>query len=576
MKRRICALLLGLLLLGLGTIALGEGADPSLAKIWDVGVYTDVREDGSDVLSFLDPGVDRVRVPANLDDTQFFTETYAETNSRVKTVVYDGMTTIPRSWRLEYLYNLERIEIGASVREIELLLSSAPGVKEFVVDAGNPIFQSIDGVVYSKDGKELVLVPPALEKVVFVVPEGTERIADGAFYHNDTIKSISLPASMSVLSEGAFRRCLSLETVSMPLTLQAIGPSAFYECVSLERIVIPKGVKSIGAGAFVGCERLREIVIPGANTLTEPGAINSVAMDIAIYAPEGSWAHRWAQACGMRWAVPGGQPVQLTPSRGATAVVNNLDRKDTLALYQASSRDSTRLANLENGTTLELLGWDGGWAHVVYGNMTGYVQAGTRPALLEADGRTARKLSPGEVYKMPEDCLLMLMDPLTDLVSIQCDVSGTFPTVYVQDGISYDSERWVYGYTMPLRGAADFDFYDTSYITPIALMGEWAFVIHPRYDNYCYVVLEEYKPLTKDTSGREFGLVYNPDYRDRLNFRDRPSKNGNLLGKYFNGTQMEILGREGEWLHVVIGGQKGYVLSEFVKVVERNDWEWGY
>lgn len=571
MKRLTCLALFGLLLLSLGAFAQGEGADPTIARIWDEGVFTDVRTDGSDVLAFLDPGIDRVRVPENLDESQFFAAAYAETNSRVKTVAFEGMEKVPSAWNLVRLPNLERIEFGAEVRFFELSLNAVPGVKAFWVDPANPLFQSIDGVVYSKDGKELVLFPPA-KGPIYAIPEGTERISRNAFFYNDALKSISLPLTMTTIGERAFQRCLALETVSLPLTLEEIGEGAFYECISLERLVLPKSVQTIGDYAFVGCEKLRELVIPNAKTAVAPGAINSVAKDIAIYAPEASWAHRWAQACGMKWAVPGGQAVQLKPSRGAAAVVNNANRNDTLALYQEASKDSPKLANLENGTILELLRWDGSWAHVVYGKSTGYVHAGTKPSLLDADGHTSRKLSPGEVYKMPADCLLMLMDPLTDLVSIQCDVSMWLETEYEYYGDDYAS-----AYNWPSRtGTPGLTLYDISYITPVTILGEWAFLSNPDYNYYCYVPLGKYGPLTQDTSGREFGIVYNPDFRDRLNFRDRASKNGNLLGKYFNGTQMEILGRDGEWLHVEIGGQKGYVLAEFVKVVEQNEWTWGY
>jgi len=51
---------------------------------------------------------------------------------------------------------------------------------------------------------------------------------------------------------------------------------------------------------------------------------------------------------------------------------------------------------------------------------------------------------------------------------------------------------------------------------------------------------------------------------DGLNLRAEPSREGALLGEYTRGETLEIVGEPGEWVHVRIGGQDGYMLAEYV------------
>ena len=52
-------------------------------------------------------------------------------------------------------------------------------------------------------------------------------------------------------------------------------------------------------------------------------------------------------------------------------------------------------------------------------------------------------------------------------------------------------------------------------------------------------------------------VVNNPIPTDRLRLRDAPG--GKELGRYYNGTPVQVLGEEGEWSHVRIGHVEGYI-----------------
>ena len=100
------------------------------------------------------------------------------------------------------------------------------------VDPNNEYYKSIDGVLYSKDGKTLIQYPIGKEDTSFVIPSGVTNIDWNAFYN-----------------------CLSLTSVEIPNGVTSIGYDAFGNCSNLTKIVIPNSVTYMDI-AFYGCERL--------------------------------------------------------------------------------------------------------------------------------------------------------------------------------------------------------------------------------------------------------------------------------------------------------------------------------
>ena len=63
-------------------------------------------------------------------------------------------------------------------------------------------------------------------------------------------------------------------------------------------------------------------------------------------------------------------------------------------------------------------------------------------------------------------------------------------------------------------------------------------------------------------------VVNNPIATDRLRLRDAPG--GKELGRYYNGTPVQILGEDGEWSHVRIGHVEGYMMSAYLAPGDRG------
>lgn len=62
----------------------------------------------------------------------------------------------------------------------------------------------------------------------------------------------------------------------------------------------------------------------------------------------------------------------------------------------------------------------------------------------------------------------------------------------------------------------------------------------------------------------DVAYVINPKPEDRLHLRDKPSGDGESLGKYYTGTVVEVLGQNGDYSNVRVGNQRGYMLREFL------------
>ena len=95
-----------------------------------------------------------------------------------------------------------------------------------------------------------------------VVPSEVEVIAEKAFYHNMSIRSLILQEGVKVIHDEAFYLCKALTYVRLPSTLTRVGQSAFYSCKALETVDIKNGLTTIDYYAFGRCVALKQINIP--------------------------------------------------------------------------------------------------------------------------------------------------------------------------------------------------------------------------------------------------------------------------------------------------------------------------
>lgn len=136
---------------------------------------------------------------------------------------------------------------GVEIRELAHMSSSAVSyLKYFSISNGD--YKTIDGIVYTKNGKMVVAGSLGLEHVV--IPEGVEKLGHSAF-RNCKMKSVVLPDSIDRIRAKAFYQCENLKFVKLGNNVDTIEGGAFAECCSLKHIDIPAGIKTINDYAFL-------------------------------------------------------------------------------------------------------------------------------------------------------------------------------------------------------------------------------------------------------------------------------------------------------------------------------------
>ena len=100
-----------------------------------------------------------------------------------------------------------------------------------------------------------------------VIPEGVTNISAYAFYHAESITSVTFPSTLESIGENAFAHS-GLTSVDIPVGFTEIGEGAFQHCANLTSVTIPEGVTKIGNAAFVHT---------GLTSLTLPSTIRSMS-----------------------------------------------------------------------------------------------------------------------------------------------------------------------------------------------------------------------------------------------------------------------------------------------------------
>ena len=119
---------------------------------------------------------------------------------------------------------LTSVTIPDNVKEIgPSPFCACHGLTNITVSAGNANYQSVEGLLLSKDGKTLV---QGLDSIV-AIPECVECIGDYAFYGCDFAR-ITIPDGITSINEFAFGICMNLQEVIFDGNAPVFGASVFY------------------------------------------------------------------------------------------------------------------------------------------------------------------------------------------------------------------------------------------------------------------------------------------------------------------------------------------------------------
>ena len=182
--------------------------------------------------------------------------------SLTSVVIPDGVTSIGK-YALYNCTSLTSVAIGNSVTSIGGVFSNCPSLTSITVNENNTAYQSIDGNLYTKDGKTLVQYAVGKMDPSFTIPSHVIFIGNSAFCFCESLMSVVIPDSVTSIGNYAFEMCTSLMSVVIPNGVTSIGNCAFEVCTSLTSVVIPDSVTSIGYLAFCDCSNLTSVYYGG-------------------------------------------------------------------------------------------------------------------------------------------------------------------------------------------------------------------------------------------------------------------------------------------------------------------------
>ena len=127
----------------------------------------------------------------------------------------------------DYLSLLDTVYIPKNVRVIEAnAFNGLHFLTQLIVDDDNPYFTSMDGIVYSKDKKKLVVCPPGKTYDQFRIPDSVEIIGENAF-SNSIIIRIEVGESVVELENNAFSDSMTEEVDFSKAKLKKVGELVF-------------------------------------------------------------------------------------------------------------------------------------------------------------------------------------------------------------------------------------------------------------------------------------------------------------------------------------------------------------
>ena len=191
------------------------------------------------------------------------------------------------------------------------------------VNKNNKTYISIDGILFTKSKKTLVIYPLGKKNSAYSVPKTVYKIAENAFSESSSIKTIKMTNSVKRIEDNAFAHCYRLKNVTLSQRLTYIGEQVFNDTEfndtdsnwkngylycgnalisvkqNLKQVTVKKGTRILGTRAIDLCENLKKVTLPEGllyindyalhddtklSTLTIPKSVKEIGKDaIGVY-----------------------------------------------------------------------------------------------------------------------------------------------------------------------------------------------------------------------------------------------------------------------------------------------------
>ena len=200
-----------------------------------------------------------------------------------------------------------------------LIFSGCSALKEILAPEANDDYRTVDGVLFSKSGRILLVYPSGRKDARYVIPNGVAALDSSAFRNCKYLKTIALPNTLKMFGEITSKDLSFGDLIHSDLSIGDVHKLRFDGCPALEQFEVsednpnyrsidgvlftefgeclvaypigrkdaqysvPKGVLLICDGAFENCKFLKSVLLPvgltkiGEESFSECSSLNSIA-----------------------------------------------------------------------------------------------------------------------------------------------------------------------------------------------------------------------------------------------------------------------------------------------------------
>lgn len=175
---------------------------------------------------------------------------------------------------------LKSITLSKNIQSGLKELNGIATLEEIQVTKDNTVYQSEDGILYTKGKKELIVYPKAKKTATYIMPSEVKEVADQSLMNLKFLKNLTFSKNMKTIPECSNS---SMESVVIPDQMKIIDESAFDGCKNLKKVIFGKNVTTIGNGAFANCAALETIKLPqNLKNIEEVVFVNTSLKEVTI------------------------------------------------------------------------------------------------------------------------------------------------------------------------------------------------------------------------------------------------------------------------------------------------------
>ncbi len=172
------------------------------------------------------------------------------TCENLETVTLPDSLEFIDSWAFERCSKLKTINVPANVTRINGgAFAQNSSMTSITCDPANKNYVSVNGVLFTKDMKELVAYPGGIQGG-YTVPATVNHIGDAAFYGALGLDSVTILGNLDFIGFEAFAECSKLTDVAIRDGVNYVGYWAFRGCNGIKTLTVPQSVTNIGNQAF--------------------------------------------------------------------------------------------------------------------------------------------------------------------------------------------------------------------------------------------------------------------------------------------------------------------------------------